>query len=749
MRVSTKLICLIEIMVLSSIAAISFISFQIGNRIINDRIKAQLESVIILKSHQIDNYFNERINDITSLISSKNIIDLLPLENVDNDGGADLINMKRKRLQERLNLSPVFTEFLIMDKNGEVRLATDKSHEGMLRTNSKYFIKGKKGLYTDTVNYDISKSRPVVMISAPIRDTEGKLKAVFAGEVNLALVTELMREKSGLGKTGETYLVNSYNFILTELRKEPVRDSKKFIHTQAVRDCLAKKSTDVLFESGYTDYAGDIVIGGYMYLPKREIAIIAKIDREEAYAYRKELRNSILAIAVVIGVISLGIGFAFVRTITKPIRILIESLRRIGRGNLGHRIEIHSKDEWGSLATSFNKMTEDLQKITVSRDYMDSIIKNMASTLLVVTTAGTIEAVNQATLDLLGYKENELIGKPVGMIVEEEKKDEGREEKRLSKGLGNLIEKGAVRNIEKTYLSKDGRKIPVLFSGSVMRDASGKIQKIICVAQDITERKETKEKLKEYSERLEQLVEERTKELRDAKEKLIRKEKLAVLGQLAGGVGHELRNPLGIISNCVYYLEMALSDADETIQKHLKMISSEVYKSEKIISNLLNLSRTKSISKEKIVVSELVDRILRKHTPPRGIEVNTEIASQLPPVFVDSGQIEQVLVNLVSNAYQSMSEGGKLTIKAYVKKNKVYLSLTDTGCGIPQENIKKLFEPLFTTKARGIGLGLPIAKNLVEINGGKVEVESKEGKGSTFTVILPVQEAFNNEDPYS
>jgi len=282
-----------------------------------------------------------------------------------------------------------------------------------------------------------------------------------------------------------------------------------------------------------------------------------------------------------------------------------------------------------------------------------------------------------------------------------------------------------------------------------MRDASGKIQKIICVAQDITERKETKEKLKEYSERLEQLVEERTKELRDAKEKLIRKEKLAVLGQLAGGVGHELRNPLGIISNCVYYLEMALSDADETIQKHLKMISSEVYKSEKIISNLLNLSRTKSISKEKIVVSELVDRILRKHTPPKGIEVNTEIASQLPPVFVDSGQIEQVLVNLVSNAYQSMSEGGKLTIKAYVKKNKVYLSLTDTGCGIPQENIKKLFEPLFTTKARGIGLGLPIAKNLVEINGGKVEVESKEGKGSTFTVILPVQEAFNNEDPYS
>jgi len=259
------------------------------------------------------------------------------------------------------------------------------------------------------------------------------------------------------------------------------------------------------------------------------------------------------------------------------------------------------------------------------------------------------------------------------------------------------------------------------------------------------ERKQAEAALQEYSERLEEMVEERTKDLREAQEQLVRREKLAVLGQLAGGVGHELRNPLGVISNAVYFLKMALSDPDETTREYLDMISSEVRDSTKIISDLLDFSRTRQPEREEIAVSDLVAQVLAKRPPPEDVEVTTQIPADLPPVFVDPRQIvDQVLGNLVTNGYQAMPDGGGLTITAeFVEggdvrnpKSKICIGVSDSGCGIPEENMEKIFEPLFTTKAKGIGLGLALVKTLVEANGGSIEAESEAGKGSTFTVRL-------------
>jgi DNA-binding LacI/PurR family transcriptional regulator/signal transduction histidine kinase len=254
----------------------------------------------------------------------------------------------------------------------------------------------------------------------------------------------------------------------------------------------------------------------------------------------------------------------------------------------------------------------------------------------------------------------------------------------------------------------------------------------------LQERQRAEEALKEYSERLEEMVEERTRELREAQEQLIRREKLAVLGQLAGGVGHELRDPLGVISNAVYFLQMTLSNADETTREYLDIISSEVRNAEKIVSDLLDFSRVRVAEKEVIAVSDLVAQTLKRRPPPENVAVAMVVDANVPPVFVDPQQIVQVLMNLVTNAYQAMPDGGRLTIGAQVRGDRVALAITDTGCGIPLENMGRLFEPLFTTKARGIGLGLVTSKNLVEANGGSIEVQSEVGKGSTFTVVLPI-----------
>ncbi len=239
---------------------------------------------------------------------------------------------------------------------------------------------------------------------------------------------------------------------------------------------------------------------------------------------------------------------------------------------------------------------------------------------------------------------------------------------------------------------------------------------------------------------LEARVEERTRELREAQEKLVRQERLAVLGQLAGSVGHELRNPLAVIHNAVYYLGLVLPQADPKIQEYLRTIESEVRTADKIINDLLDFARIQSVEREAIPAAELLRRVLERYPAPQNVHLTLGLPPSLPPLWVDARQIEQVLGNLVLNAYQAMPEGGQLSVFSEQSPNTEHwllITVRDSGVGIPPENMSKLFEPLFTTKARGIGLGLAVSKRLVEANGGRIQVQSEVGKGTAFTLVLP------------
>jgi signal transduction histidine kinase len=238
---------------------------------------------------------------------------------------------------------------------------------------------------------------------------------------------------------------------------------------------------------------------------------------------------------------------------------------------------------------------------------------------------------------------------------------------------------------------------------------------------------------------LESRVAQRTQELQEAQAKLLRQEKLAVLGQMAGSVGHELRNPLGVISNSVYYLKMTQPDVNEKIQKHLDIIEQQVHTSDKIIGDLLGFARNISVDQQALAVPELVRRVFERFPLPAGVGLKLELPEDLPLVLADPAQMEQVLGNLTTNACQAMQAGGTLILSASLQKDWVALAVKDTGTGIPPENMQKLFEPLFTTKAGGIGLGLAVSKKLAEANRGRIEVESEEGQGSTFTLYLPVK----------
>jgi PAS domain S-box-containing protein len=258
-----------------------------------------------------------------------------------------------------------------------------------------------------------------------------------------------------------------------------------------------------------------------------------------------------------------------------------------------------------------------------------------------------------------------------------------------------------------------GRRI-MLLNARQIYDEANKIHMILLAIEDITERKRMEEEL-------------------------ACKEKLATIGQLASGVGHELRNPLGVIGNSAYYLKMKLKDADEKVQKHVDILKREVNRANRIISDLLDFSRVRSPSLEEGNVNSIIKETLADIKVPENISLETQLNEELPIILVNPDQIRRVFLNIISNAVQAMPEGGRLDIKTGVKDDFAEIMLRDTGEGIPKEHLQKIFEPLFTKKAKGIGLGLTIVKSIVEGHKGKIEVESEVGEGTTFTIKLPLQ----------
>jgi len=233
-------------------------------------------------------------------------------------------------------------------------------------------------------------------------------------------------------------------------------------------------------------------------------------------------------------------------------------------------------------------------------------------------------------------------------------------------------------------------------------------------------------------------------ELKGAQERLVRSEKLAAIGQLAGGVGHELRNPLGAIKNAVYYIKgkvakSELAQQEPRVIEFLGIVDDEINASNKIINDLLSFSRVGKPAVSPARIETVINDAISHATIAGNITLIKNVAIGLPEIQIDTDQIRQVLVNIITNATQAMPDGGKLAISARQQDIFLEVAIADTGIGIPQEIIGKIFDPLYTTKAKGIGLGLAVCKSIIERHQGQINVTSKVGEGTTFTVKLPLK----------
>ena len=256
--------------------------------------------------------------------------------------------------------------------------------------------------------------------------------------------------------------------------------------------------------------------------------------------------------------------------------------------------------------------------------------------------------------------------------------------------------------------------------------------------QELAERKQAEQELAKLNEELEERVEQRSRELRDAQDQLVRRERLALLGQLSGGMAHEIRNPLAVIKNAVYYLRETGDQFDEESRQCLHEIETEVKSANHIITELLDYTRDPKHSSEQFPLREAVERALKTTEIPDSIHLERAACHGVLDVSADRGQVERIVGNLLRNAVQAMPDGGTLTVTCNANSGEATVTVKDTGLGIADEDLQRVFEPLFTRKAKGIGLGLAISKRYADLHHGRLEVQSKLGQGSTFQLILPL-----------
>jgi len=254
-----------------------------------------------------------------------------------------------------------------------------------------------------------------------------------------------------------------------------------------------------------------------------------------------------------------------------------------------------------------------------------------------------------------------------------------------------------------------------------------------------------------YYDYLKGLVETRTSELKEAQKRLLESERLAAIGETAGMVGHDLRNPLQVIFYSVYLLRKMIDSASipseqkKSLHEQVGIISEQAQYMNKIVSDLQDFAKPIKVEPTEVNLRELVDEALSSIQIKENIEVHVRIPEDFPSLMLDTLLMRRVFVNLFTNAVQAMPDGGKLTVSASKGKDSVTIYVSDTGVGIIRENLGKMFTPLFTTKAKGQGFGLAVCKRLVEAHGGTINVESEVGKGSTFVVSLPLERECSKE----
>ena len=377
----------------------------------------------------------------------------------------------------------------------------------------------------------------------------------------------------------------------------------------------------------------------------------------------------------------------------------------------------------------FRDITE-RKKATEATVRQAELIDLSPDAIIVKKLDGTVTFWNRGAEKLYGWTKEEAIGQDINSLLKTDFPQP------LEEILSTLKSDGKWSG-EVVHTCKNGSKLALQSYWLAKFGPDGKMVEVLESNVNITDRIELQLKLEEYANQMEKLAEKRAAQLKDA-------ERLAAIGATAGMVGHDIRNPLQAITSDAFLAKTELASIPDSEEKKNALESiDEIEKNidyiNKIVQDLQDYARPLNPKIEEIDLNSIVDSFITKNGLPKNIKVNVKITNEARKISADPYYLNRILFNLVTNAVQAMPNGGKLTIEAHKDAENTVLSVKDTGVGIPKEIQDKMFTIMFTTKSKGQGFGLPVVKRMTESLGGTVTFKSQEGKGTIFTVSLPLQ----------
>ncbi len=449
----------------------------------------------------------------------------------------------------------------------------------------------------------------------------------------------------------------------------------------------------------------------------------------------QQMRQTIwIIVAIGLAALAVGIGLSIVgtRRVTRPLGNLVQATIEVARGNLKQNLEVKTGDEIDVLATNFSVMTKEIlahqeqqerqfKEIQRLQNYTENLMITMADGLLSVDMSGTVAAVNPAACDLLGIPQhNSIKGKSIGAIL--------KESSQLRLLIGNILQEPTSISQQEVEIEDETETRTILVGASPLYGSDKQPREIIFTLHDITELKKLESRIRQS-------------------------ERLAALGTLAAGMAHEIRNPLSAIKTFVQLLPRKI-DNPAFLEKFNRTVPRETNRINLLVEELLELSRvpryTFNLTNINWLLEQTIDTV-ESELHKSNIEYQVDLETTLPRIQADANQLLKAFHNLTRNAIQAMSAGGRLAIRTIFEKPSegerqehmgsnggIIIIFKDTGRGISPDQLTQIFNPFFTTKDTGTGLGLPITHKVITEHRGEIEVESQINQGTKVTIYLPV-----------
>ena len=744
MKLATKLAFFFILLSIIPLTVVGYIAYLNGRETIVQQTYDNVVSTSVLKESEFNRWVNDNKRSLRGLAQRPLVRDFTTVLTKPGASPADpqyqeaYLNIIEDHFFPAIEEKGGFLNLLLLRaEDGFILAATEKSYEGKFRAGQIFFEEGKNQTYVDGVVFQFSEGEIHMHVSTPILDEGGKTIAVLVGHADLKELSTIIGQRGSTIASEDSYLVNAFNFFVTDPLFGVGYALKKAVYTDGVKSCLAGNGGTGIYE----DYRGISVLGAYRWMPDYQMCLLTEVDQIEAFAPIKSLRLSVVGFGIATALFVVLLSLLFAHTITDPLRRLVESAEEIGRGNLDFRLKTEGKDEISTLAQAFNQMAENLKFITASRDELDSEIierrkaeeqlrikdfafESSSSADSISSKEGVLTHANPAFASMWRYANvDEVIGLPILDFLAE--KDEALE-------IIESITATGKWSGEYKALRKDGSTFIALSYANAVYDAEGNQTALYSSVIDITERKDAEQEILRLNEELEQRVVKRTAQLKTANEEL---------EAFAYSVSHDLRSPLRAIDGFSrIIMDEHLSDLPSEVQRYLGLVRDNTLDMDKLIDSLLAFSRLgrQDLTKQRVFPNEIVNLALKElEIDLAGRAVEKTIA-ELPECQADPSLLKLVYINLLSNAlkFTRGRDPAIIEIGFIDREGELIYFVKDNGVGFDMQYADKLFG-VFQRLHRadqfeGTGVGLANVQRIIHRHGGRIWVEAEVDQGATF-----------------